>query len=51
MDTKLDITDKLHNLLSKRILFLDGAMGTTIQRYTLDEEDFRVTGLRNTLLT
>jgi len=41
MDTKLDITDKLHNLLSKRILFLDGAMGTTIQRYTLDEEDFQ----------
>jgi 5-methyltetrahydrofolate--homocysteine methyltransferase len=25
----------------KRILVLDGAMGTMIQRYTLTEEDFR----------
>lgn len=41
MPNDKDITDKLHNLLSKRILFLDGAMGTTIQRYKLEEEDFR----------
>jgi 5-methyltetrahydrofolate--homocysteine methyltransferase len=27
--------------LAKRILILDGAMGTMIQRYTLEEEDFR----------
>lgn len=27
--------------LKKRILVLDGAMGTMIQRYTLDESDFR----------
>lgn len=41
MDKKTDITDKLHSLLSKRILFLDGAMGTTIQTYKLEEVDFR----------
>jgi 5-methyltetrahydrofolate--homocysteine methyltransferase len=35
--TKADIRDEL----SKRILILDGAMGTMIQRYTLEEEDFR----------
>ena len=28
-------------LLKERILILDGAMGTMIQRYTLEEEDFR----------
>lgn len=28
-------------LLSKRVLVLDGAMGTMIQRYKLEEEDFR----------
>ncbi|MDD3657706.1 MAG: methionine synthase [Lascolabacillus sp.] len=32
---------KLENLLSDRILILDGAMGTMIQRYNLTEEDFR----------
>ncbi len=31
----------LSELASKRILFLDGAMGTMIQRYKLKEEDFR----------
>ena len=31
----------LNKLLKERILFLDGAMGTMIQRYKLDEEDFR----------
>ncbi|MFK8022003.1 MAG: methionine synthase [Pseudomonadales bacterium] len=34
-------TTDLHQLLSKRILVLDGAMGTMIQRYHLKEEDFR----------
>ena len=29
-------------LLSKRILVLDGAMGTMLQHYSLKEEDFRV---------
>ena len=31
----------LEELLSNRILILDGAMGTMIQRYNLTEEDFR----------
>ena len=31
----------LKDLLKKRILVLDGAMGTMIQRYTLSENDFR----------
>jgi len=30
----------LNKLLKERILFLDGAMGTMIQRYKLEEEDF-----------
>lgn len=31
----------INDSLKKRILILDGAMGTMIQRYTLTEEDFR----------
>lgn len=31
----------LHDIIKKRILILDGAMGTMIQRYKLEEEDFR----------
>jgi 5-methyltetrahydrofolate--homocysteine methyltransferase len=31
----------LHQLLAQRILILDGAMGTMIQRHGLTEEDFR----------
>ena len=34
-------TSQLHSLLAKRILVLDGAMGTMIQRYKLTEQDFR----------
>jgi len=34
-------TDELHNLLKERILILDGAMGTMIQRHQLDEQAFR----------
>src|SRR5690349_25001225 len=33
--------DKLKQLLSKRILVIDGAMGTMIQALKLDEADFR----------
>lgn len=33
--------EKITDILNKRILVLDGAMGTMIQRYTLTEEDFR----------
>src|SRR6187549_953794 len=32
---------KIQDLLKERILILDGAMGTMIQRHTLTEEDFR----------
>ncbi len=31
----------IQNILKQRILILDGAMGTMIQRYKLEEEDFR----------
>ena len=34
-------TDLLKQQLSQRILFLDGAMGTMIQSYKLEEKDFR----------
>ncbi len=33
--------NQLHDLLKKRILILDGAMGTMIQRRKLTEADFR----------
>jgi 5-methyltetrahydrofolate--homocysteine methyltransferase len=36
-----DRTEELRSLLTKRILVLDGAMGTMIQRYQLTEEDYR----------
>ena len=32
---------KIQDILKERILVLDGAMGTMIQRYKLDENDFR----------
>ena len=32
---------QLHELLAERILIIDGAMGTMIQRHDLTEEDFR----------
>jgi len=32
---------RLRDLLARRILILDGAMGTMIQRYRLDEAAFR----------
>jgi 5-methyltetrahydrofolate--homocysteine methyltransferase len=38
---KLDIMSKIEEILKKRILVLDGAMGTMIQRHKLEEEDFR----------
>jgi 5-methyltetrahydrofolate--homocysteine methyltransferase len=37
----------LERLLSRRILVLDGAMGTMIQRYKLTEADFRGDRLKN----
>jgi len=38
MNLKADI---LKNILNERIMILDGAMGTMIQRHNLSEEDFR----------
>ena len=34
-------TTQLQTLLQKRILILDGAMGTMIQRHKLEEADYR----------
>lgn len=44
-----DFMDKpnIFNLLKERILVLDGAMGTMIQRHKLGEEDFRNEQLRD----
>ena len=36
-----NLTPELESILRKRILILDGAMGTMIQRYKLGEEDYR----------
>ena len=38
---------KIEQILQNRILVLDGAMGTMIQRYNLSEEDFRGEKFRN----
>src|SRR5438093_2399659 len=38
---KRDVLKQLDDLLAKRILVLDGAMGTMIQRHPLTEADFR----------
>ena len=40
-------TKILLQTVQNRILILDGAMGTMIQRYKLDEEDFRTPALAN----
>jgi 5-methyltetrahydrofolate--homocysteine methyltransferase len=40
-------TDQLLQAVKNRILILDGAMGTMIQRYTLTEEDFRTPALKD----
>lgn len=37
----------IQDILKKRILVLDGAMGTMIQRHTLEEEDFRGERFKN----
>ena len=37
----------IHEILKERILVLDGAMGTMIQRYRLQEADFRNEELKN----
>ncbi len=40
---KPSVEDSLRALLARRIMVLDGAMGTMIQRFRLGEEDFRGT--------
>jgi len=42
-------TDILKKILSERILVIDGAMGTMIQRHNLTEEDFRGKQFKNHL--
>ncbi|HEX8834251.1 MAG TPA: methionine synthase, partial [Abditibacteriaceae bacterium] len=37
----MNTSNTLENLLRKRILVIDGAMGTMVQRYQLEEKDFR----------
>lgn len=37
----MNVDSKLRELLNQRILIIDGAMGTMIQRYKLQEEDYR----------
>ncbi|WP_421889551.1 homocysteine S-methyltransferase family protein [Marinoscillum sp.] len=39
--------NKLQEIAQERILILDGAMGTMIQRYKLEEEDFRNEALKD----
>ena len=39
--------DRLRSVLQERIGFLDGAMGTMIQRHALEEEDFRNEDLKD----
>ena len=34
-------SEQLYKAISERILMLDGAMGTMIQRYNFSEEDYR----------
>jgi 5-methyltetrahydrofolate--homocysteine methyltransferase len=38
---KSEAFEQLEALMQERIIFIDGAMGTMIQRYKLEEEDFR----------
>ena len=35
------MNEQIRNALARRILVLDGAMGTQIQNYGLSEDDFR----------
>src|SRR4051795_9906236 len=41
MSTQSNQIEQLWKLLRERIVIIDGAMGTTIQRYKLSEEQFR----------
>lgn len=39
--TFMNVEQQLRSLLNQRILIIDGAMGTMIQRYKLQEQDYR----------
>jgi len=41
------MTNDIFNEIKRRVLVLDGAMGTMVQRYKLDEADFRGERFRN----
>ena len=41
------IFDELTNILKSRIMVIDGAMGTMIQKHQLEEEDFRGEEFKN----
>lgn len=43
-------TELLQNALTERILILDGAMGTMIQKYKLTESDFRGERFKNSTI-
>ena len=45
---KNNTTDSIQHILKSRILILDGAMGTMIQRYNLSEEQFRSDRFKDT---
>jgi 5-methyltetrahydrofolate--homocysteine methyltransferase len=47
IDTPANVLTYLQTTLAKRILVLDGAMGTMLQRLKLSEEDFRGTRFRS----
>ena len=43
----LGLGDQLEDVLLERIMILDGAMGTMIQRHDLEEEDYRGEEFKN----
>ena len=43
----MNMKKRIEEILKERILVLDGAMGTMIQRYKLEENDFRGERFRN----
>jgi 5-methyltetrahydrofolate--homocysteine methyltransferase len=43
-----NIEATLRSILAKRIMIIDGAMGTMVQRYKFQEEDYR--GMHNASL-
>ena len=44
-------TKSIYDVLKERILIIDGAMGTMIQRHKLEEKDYRANALKTGLRT